>query len=87
MFEQVIDIRGALLSQEQRKHAEFLITPSVGAIGITETARVSEAMDKGVIAAHKALRPAMESLLLFSLESLASDWGPDATPAAPEGHP
>ena len=78
MFEQVIDIRGALLSQEQRKQAQFLIIPPVGGIGVSETARASEAMAKGVIAAYKALRPAMESLLLASLERMARDWGPDA---------
>ncbi|MBI5240324.1 MAG: patatin-like phospholipase family protein [Elusimicrobia bacterium] len=74
MFEQVIDIRGALLSREQRKLAQFVIAPQVGDIGVTETARAPEAMSKGVIAAYKALRPAMENLLLFSLESMARDW-------------
>jgi NTE family protein len=77
MFEQVIDIRGALLSQEQRKHAQFIIIPPVGDIGVTETARAQEAMDKGVIEAYKKLRPAMESLLFFSLESMARDWVAD----------
>lgn len=83
MFEQVIDIRGALLSQEQRKQAQFLIIPPVGNIGVTETARAPEAMAKGVIAAYKALRPAMESLLLFSLEPMARDWGPAAQESRP----
>jgi predicted acylesterase/phospholipase RssA len=77
MFEQVIDIRGSILAREQKKQAQFLISPRVGDIGVTETARAPEAMAKGVIAATKALRPAMESLLLFSLESLARDWGPE----------
>ena len=35
-----------------------------------------EAIAKGVIAAYKALKPAMEDLLLFSLKSLADGWGP-----------
>lgn len=74
MFQQVIDIRGALLSQEQRKRAQFCIIPPVGDIGVTETSRAQEAMDKGVIEAYKELRPAMESLLLFSLETMARDW-------------
>jgi hypothetical protein len=85
MFEQVIDIRGALLSQEQRKQAQFRITPPVGEIGVTETARAPEAIDRGVIAAYKELQPAMESLLLFSLESMARDWGAPAP--APESRP
>ena len=78
-FEQVIDIRGAFLSREQRKQAQFIITPQVGDIGVYETERASEAMAKGVIAAYQALRPALESLLLFSLEPMARDWGPDAS--------
>jgi len=75
-LEQVIDIRGAFLSREQRsKFVHFPIVPPVGDIGIHETDRAPEAMAKGVIAAKKALNPAMESLLLFSLEFLARDWG------------
>jgi len=84
MLEQVIDIRGAVLSREQRQRAQFLIEPPVGDIGIYETGRVPEAMAKGVIAANKALKPAMENLLLFSLEALARDWG-TAPAAAPSG--
>jgi NTE family protein len=85
LFQQVIDIRGALLSREQRQRAQFLIAPPVGYIGITDTARAPEAMDKGVIEAYKRLRPAMDSLLLFALEPMARDWVPDAP--APEGRP
>jgi NTE family protein len=73
---QVIDIRGAFLSREQRRQAQFLIEPPVGDIGVYETSRAPEAIAKGVIAANKAVRPAMESLLLFSVGSLARDWGP-----------
>ena len=83
MFEQVIDIRGALLAREQRKQAQFLIAPSVGDIGSTETSRAPEAMAKGVVAAYQALKPAMESLLLFSLEHLSRDWAPAALEARP----
>jgi NTE family protein len=76
MFEQVIDIRGGLLAREQRKQAQFVISPPVGDISATDTARAPEAMAKGVIAAYKALKPGMESLLLFSLRDLSRDWGP-----------
>jgi NTE family protein len=74
-LEQVIDIRGAFLSREQRKNADFVIAPPVGDIGVYETSRTPEAMDKGVIAAHEFLKPAMESLLLAALKTLAQDWG------------
>jgi len=74
-LEQVIDIRGAMLSREQRKHADFIIAPPVGDIAVYETQRAPEAMGKGVIEANKVIKPAMESLLLFSLEALARDWG------------
>ena len=74
-LEQVIDIRGAFLSREQRKNADFIIEPPVGYIGIYDTSRASEAMDRGVIAAYENLKPATESLLLASLKSFAPDWG------------
>lgn len=79
-LEQVIDIRGAFLSREQRKQANFLIEPAVGEIGMFQAARAKEAMSKGVIAANSAVKAAMESLLLFSMDSLAEDYGPQARP-------
>jgi len=79
-LEQVIDIRGAFLSRQQRKDAQFIISPPVGDIGIYDTGRAPEAIAKGVVAAYRALHPAMENLLLFSLESLARDWGPAGEP-------
>jgi NTE family protein len=72
-LEQVIDIRGSLLSREQRKHADFLIEHPVGDIGIYEFQRIPEAMKKGVIATNKSLKGAMESLILYSLKGLLSD--------------
>ncbi len=75
-LEQVIDIRGAFVSREQRKLANFLIEPQVGDIGLYETARAGEAVTKGVLAANQGVKAAMESLLLFSLPRLAADYGP-----------
>ncbi len=77
-LEQVIDIRGALLSREQMRAANFLVEPPVGDIGMYETARVQEAMTKGVIAAHASLAQAMESYIVFSMGSLVNDYLPDA---------
>jgi NTE family protein len=70
-LEQVIDIRGSLLSREQRKTANFLIEPPVGGIGMYDTSRVEEAIGLGVIEANKRLRRAQDGLLLFP-RSMAS---------------
>jgi NTE family protein len=77
-LEQVIDIRGALLSREQRKQADFLIEPPVGDIGLYETERIQEAMAKGVIAATAALPRAQENYVLFSMKTLLPGWLPEA---------
>lgn len=71
---QVIDIRGAYLSRQQRKQADFLVEPPVGDIGMFETRRAPEAMEKGVIAASKRITAAEESLILASIPRLAEDW-------------
>ena len=75
-LEQVIDIRGAFLSREQRKRADFIIEPAVGDIGMYEASRSHEALSKGVIAAQAGLKPAMESLILHSLSFLQKDYAP-----------
>jgi len=81
-LEQVIDIRGSFLSREQRRQADFLVEPPVGDIGMYDIARAPEAMDKGVIAANKVVRAARESYILFSLKTLARDWGPAPAPGS-----
>jgi len=72
---QVIDIRGSYLSQEQRRHADFLIEPPVGDIGMFEDHRIGEAIEKGVITASARLDAAKESLILASIPKLAGAWG------------
>jgi len=72
---QVIDIRGSYLSQEQRRHADFLIEPPVGDIGMFEDHRINEAIEKGVITASARLEAAKESLILASVPKLADGWG------------
>lgn len=74
-LEQVIDIRGALLSREQRKRAQMVIEPQVGDILFYETDRSQEAIEKGVRAAQERLGEAKENLLLFSLPWLVKRWG------------
>jgi NTE family protein len=75
-LEQVIDIRGSYMSREQRKQANFLIEPPVGDIGMFEEKRIPEALEKGVVAAAKALNGAEENLILASIPLLAADWEP-----------
>lgn len=75
-LEQVIDIRGSYLSREQRKQADFIIEPNVGDIGVFEDQRITEAMEKGVIAAARGLSAAKESLILASFSKLAISWMP-----------
>ena len=74
VLEQVIDIRGSFLSQEQRRLANFLIEPPVGDIGLADASRSTEALSKGVIAAHKVIQAAQENYILFSLKTMARDW-------------
>lgn len=73
-LEQVIDIRGAFMSREQRRHANFLIEPPVGDIGMYQSARIPEAIDKGVIEANRLVEPAKENFILSSLDHLLADW-------------
>ncbi len=73
-LEQVIDIRGSYLSREQRKQADFIVEPAVGDIGVFEDLRITEAMEKGVIAAAKNLSAAKESLILASFAKLLKGW-------------
>lgn len=73
-LDQVIDIRGAILSREQRKHADMLIEPPVGDILFHETERRDEAMEKGVAEAKRRLPTAQERLILFSVPRLMRRW-------------
>ena len=76
-LEQVIDIRGSYLSREQRKQADFLIEPPVGRIGMFDSQRIPEALDKGVITAARRLPAAEESLILASIPLLEPGWAAD----------
>ncbi len=75
-LEQVIDIRGALLSRQQRKLADFLVEPAVGDIGLADASRIPEAIEKGVIAGTQAAPRAQESLILFTMSRLLPEWLP-----------
>lgn len=80
-LERVIDIRGSLLSRQQRSAANFVLEPPVGDIGFTETERSREAVSAGVTSAFRALPAAKESLILSSMPSLVSDFLPQPGPA------
>ena len=71
---QVIDIRGALLSRQQRREADIVIEPDVGDIRYYDIDRSREAMEKGMLAAKTGIRAAKESLILFTLPRLWKRW-------------
>jgi len=75
---QVIDIRGALLAQQQRKEADFIIDVNFGNVNFMDFRRADEMVETGVLAAKGALEPARESLLLFSVSRLWKRWVPEA---------
>ena len=74
-LEQVIDIRGALLSREQRKHADALIEPAVGDIQFYDIARIGDAMDRGLTTARRHIHEVEEKYILFSLPRLMNRAG------------
>ncbi len=80
ILEQIFDIRGSLLSREQRKLADALIEPDVGDIQFYDTERAGEAMDKGVIAAHERMPKIQEQFILYSMPRLSRKWRPGANP-------
>lgn len=75
-LERVIDIRGSLLSRQQRRAADFILEPPVGDIGFTETERVDDALSAGVTEAYRALPKAQESFILATMPSLMTDFLP-----------
>jgi NTE family protein len=75
-LEQVIDIRGSLLSRQQRKVADIVIEPEVGEYEFYQIEKSGEVMGKGVEAAKKRVEEAKESLILFTLPRLIRRWSP-----------
>ncbi|MFH1726139.1 MAG: patatin-like phospholipase family protein [Elusimicrobiota bacterium] len=71
---QVIDIRGAMLSRQQRREADVLIEPDVGDIRSYDVDRIREAIEKGMEAAKRGIPEAKESLIIFSLPRLWKRW-------------
>ena len=69
-LEQVIDIRGALLSRRQRREADVLIEPDVGSIVYYDVAKAVQVMERGMIAASAAINGAKEGLILKSIPGL-----------------
>lgn len=75
-LEQIFDIRGALLSREQRKAAHFIIEPDVGDVRFYDVGRAHSVMEKGMLAASRRVRAAQEDFILFSLPRLWKKWTP-----------
>ena len=79
-MQQVIDIRGAMILDAQKKAANFLIEPAVGnvpsaggtALYMTPTPWI---IDQGELEANRLLHKAEESYILFSMPAIAKDLG------------
>ncbi|MBI5243990.1 MAG: patatin-like phospholipase family protein [Elusimicrobia bacterium] len=71
---QVIDIRGALLAEQQRKDADFVIDVKFGDVDFMAFDRAEEMVETGVISAGKRLEAAQESLILRTLPVLWRRW-------------
>jgi NTE family protein len=74
-LEQVIDIRGALLSNQQRREADAAIDVEFGDVGFLDFSRAEEMVERGVKAAKSQLPQAQESLILSTLPRLMERWG------------
>ena len=69
-LDQVIDIRSSLMASAQEKRANFVIAPGSDGIGMFQFDRVDEAVDEGIITAHKRVDAAEENLILFALDDI-----------------
>jgi len=73
---QIFDIRGALLSRQQRRQAQVLIEPDVGQVDFRDVTRAYEVIEKGMQATTERLPAAEESLILATLPGLMKRWSP-----------
>ncbi|MBI4057444.1 MAG: patatin-like phospholipase family protein [Elusimicrobia bacterium] len=73
-LQQVIDIRGALLSKASRESANFIVEHAVGDIHFHEFTRSGEAVERGTIATQERLSKAKEQYILFSMPYLMTSW-------------
>jgi NTE family protein len=71
---QIFDIRGAILSRQQRKEADIVIEPAVGDVAFYDAPRSEEVVKKGIVAASGRLPAAKEELILFTLPRLWQRW-------------
>jgi NTE family protein len=73
-LEQVIDIRGAILSRQQRRDADYLIEPDVSRVVYYDVSKAVQVMERGMIAASAGIEGAKESLILRSMPGLWNRW-------------
>ncbi|MFA6092472.1 MAG: patatin-like phospholipase family protein [Elusimicrobiota bacterium] len=73
-LEQVIDIRGSLLSSQQRKEADFAIDVQFGDVNFLDFHRTDEMVENGVVAAKKSLPHAEEAYILRVMPILWRRW-------------
>ncbi|HVE14415.1 MAG TPA: patatin-like phospholipase family protein [Elusimicrobiota bacterium] len=73
-LQQVIDIRGAILSRQQRNEADMVIEPAVGELEYYDVERAKEAMTAGIVAARAGLDEAKDRLILKALPQILASW-------------
>jgi predicted acylesterase/phospholipase RssA len=73
-LEQVIDIRGSILSAQQRKEADFAIDVQFGDVRFLDFHRTEEMVENGVVAAKKSLPHAEEAYILRVMPILWRRW-------------
>jgi predicted acylesterase/phospholipase RssA len=71
---QIFDIRGAVLSKQQRQAADMVVDSKVENLGFHATDRAHEAVESGMRAAALQLNDAKEGYILFALPGLMREW-------------
>jgi len=71
---QVIDIRGALLAEQQLKDANFVVNVRFGNVNFMDFDRAEEMVELGAVAASRDIEAAREGLILHSLPQLWRTW-------------
>ncbi|MEE8425155.1 MAG: patatin-like phospholipase family protein [Elusimicrobiota bacterium] len=73
---QIFDIRGSILSRQQREEADIVIEPDVSEIVYYDVSRGDWVMEQGMIAAKASITRAKDALILRTLPGLWKRWNP-----------
>lgn len=70
---QVIDIRGGILAKQSKKESDFIFTPEVSDISVSEFNRAEEASTKGLLYAWPKMENLKEAYLIFAIPKIAEN--------------